>query len=203
VLLHELGHMYGVQHIENTFMSEVLPAKLLQTRFDSKLTATQLFHTFSLCGTPIDLSADGVLQGLGVDIAMIEKACFNVAVNQPFGSESELYKLDLHMKNLEVKSFDVAIEFALGPGYEIGGQYLTRRSDGKPVYSKHVFRYLRGVINMRGTIAVGTQKRFINVTPSVAGTLAFDIGAADRWQRFYIINDIAITSPFMKTLYSD
>lgn len=189
VLIHELGHIFGLSHMEAGLMAEDFPAKMLEYGFNSRVGSSSLVSDFILCGDLLgrDLSQDLtalVSKVFNLDFKSIDKICFF-----HYDLSDGYYTLEFFRGDHVVKAANGQIISATTSGPKIKGRFLAETDTGEIRYSTHSFFQIATPffgLGIQKTAVGDLLTAFSSVQPS---TLTINLGYEGKWQEFFLVKD--------------
>ncbi len=190
VVLHEVGHVLGFPHMDNTFMDAQFPAAVVANHLASKWAGADLLamapFPSNVCGTV--LGSDGAFLNAVVGIASPAgvKLCTVYAPGLPGEGNTYALQLNFTLPDKSAKSALVNVSLIQGNDTDVTGQYLQAAPSAGTALTQPGLvgfnfleveeqSYFKGVLNINGATYPVLVER------TKPGPLAFRVPYQGAW----------------------
>lgn len=195
VLMHELGHVFGIPHLEFGFMAANFPARVIEFGLDAQVTGISLEPKFGMCGVipKQEPPSKKFMQIFGIEEGNVKEVCFRGAHNstvpefQIEGADQDEFVFNL--KDGTQLVFPAVVTRGMGGFVRIGGQYLAQNKGAEPRYVPWTFFDVYQASYDQGLIRVGEKTYPLLVVTVKPGLTNLELGLAEGWQSFYFAQD--------------
>jgi hypothetical protein len=187
VLFHEIGHIMGLSHIEDTIMDQAAPATLVRKGMSEAWQGFDLIDAskFSdpFCGPlPQDeVSLAQVKAHWNVELKDAE-LCMSPRNDLKVGEENTPLLLEFKRDGQVLSSQLIHVDGLFGEQANIAGNYLRAIDDRKSVLSSTVLYYLDRQAMIRGHYESSQGLRLIEWEMPSPGVRLLRFGSAGGWQ---------------------
>lgn len=192
VVLHELGHVFGVDHLSTTFMDAGFPVGVLASKLDSAWSADDFKSQVSLdrerCGEFYRLTDDTdqvvVKDVFGVEPAAVKSLCWRAAEDRR-RAEDDGTPMLFWLKGSDDAVLAEQLFFVdgvYGSTRRIGGNYLKKTVDGDYRYSNVTHMYYASLDLYRMRFERNGRQHWVDAEIMAPGFVAFRFAYSGTWK---------------------
>lgn len=197
VVLHELGHVFGLEHLPTTFMDASFPAGVLAAKLAAAwapddLKALREFVS-ETCAS-LDLITEdkdrAVLKDVfGVEPALAKTLCWRAANERREPGDEGTPQLVWIKGDGDVKLAEqlMRVDGVYGKSVQIGGNYLKRQKDGDYRYAPITHAYPAALYTYRMHFTRGGKQYWAEAEAQAPGVVTFRFGYDGPWKTIAVL----------------